>query len=282
MIDTTTIRVTATSLKAFDTCPRQYALLHVEPVPFKERLVTAAGAFGSTLHKTLADFIRKGGHQLIDSDGLLSILLDHWDARPFPGPDVELTYFRRAKEILERFHGDPCSTTLCEELGVERFASWLKPRQGMTVSGRIDRIVRYEDGVIEAIDYKTARDVLTPERMASDFQSLCYRSLLGHRFFRTDPTKVRITNLYLDSLTPVTVTYTRDTFTRHWQAITTTVADIRAANRAMSEGATLEEAFPERPGPSCRICSVRHHCPSGSRAKATLPEATRGQGAIAS
>jgi hypothetical protein len=281
MTDTTAIRVTATSLKAFDTCPRQYALLHVDPVPFKDRLITAAGAFGSILHKTLADFIRKGGHRALDSDGLLSILLDHWDARPFPGPDAELSYFRRAKEILERFLTHPYPASPCEELGVERFSYWPKPRRGMIVSGRIDRIVRLEDGVIEAIDYKTARDIPSPERMAADFQSLCYRSLLGQRFFmRLDPAKVRITNLYLDSLTPITVTYSLDLFARHWQAITTTVVDIRMANRAVSEGAAMEEAFPERPGPACRMCAVRNHCPSFTKTRPV--DAGPPQGAIAS
>jgi putative RecB family exonuclease len=66
--------------------------------------------------------------------------------------------------------------------------------------------------------------------------------------------------------------FDRDSLGRHLGRADELATDIAAARDTAEAGASVDEVFPVRPGPLCRHCDWREHCPAGADWPAADPE----------
>lgn len=256
----TPIRISASGIRAYQSCPYKYALDYVEKLPKEEREPIIAFAFGDAVHKAVAQFIRLGGWKAKSLDDLVALLMRHWDNSVYPDDQVAFEQFTRAREMLEVFYFNPYPSEVARELEVEAFVSWAGYRKGILATGRFDRTCLLPDGTLEVIDYKTGKCRQTAQELERDAQALFYRTLAADSYRGLAPSAIKVTFLFLDGFTPVSVEYCQADFLAHWSGIESVVSEIRRDRRHYERGLDLYEAFPPYRGNQCSSCAMRRHC----------------------
>ena len=263
MAQSAPLKLSASALRAYQECKYRYALSYVSPLPHAQRVHIPSLSFGNAIHRTLAQFHRAGGHAHKSKDDLISMLMDHWDSRPYSDPDIELSMFRRAKDLVEQFFDSPYPRQGDQVLGVELDLAWQVPCRQMLAAGRIDLLRMRADGALEVVDYKTSSNPLTPEELASEPQAVIYRSLVASAYPRFRPTGIVVTFHFLGNNTPVSVEFDHEHFLQQWDRIEQICNHLRADLRHVELGARLEDVFFKTISERCKHCPMNHHC-SGS------------------
>ncbi len=150
------------ALQSFETCPRQYEYEYILKIP---QPLTGATSFGSSLHNTLNEFYKlvtqskqaslfEDYQEDLSLERLLTIYEDKWIPVGFDSKAHMETLKKRGKEILEKFYEH-----FKEEVPkIEFLEKGFKLKVGKyTITGRIDRADKLEDGMLEVIDYKSGK-----------------------------------------------------------------------------------------------------------------------------
>lgn len=254
------IRISASGIRAYQSCAYRYALDYIERLPAHEREPVPPFAVGDAVHKALAQFIRLGGWRTRSLDDLIELLMRHWDSRVHGDEEISHMHFTRCREQLEVFYQNPYPVVVAHEADVEKYVAWSRPRKGILATGRLDRTCLLPDGTLEVIDYKTGRCRLTDEELAREIQAIFYRTLAAEVYQRLSPAVIRVTFLYLEDLVPISVEYAQEDFMYLWSTVEAVVANIRRDRLHYQRGFPLQEAFPLNRGEHCRFCPMRRHC----------------------
>ena len=155
-------RFSYSALQSFKTCPRQYEYNYLLKIP---QAPSGATSFGSSLHNTLNEFYKlvsqskqaslfEDYKEDLSLDRLLSIYEDKWISVGFESKAHHDTLKARGKEILEKFY----EHFKDEVTRIELLEKGFKLKVGhYTITGRIDRADKLEDGSLELIDYKSGK-----------------------------------------------------------------------------------------------------------------------------
>jgi len=149
------------SLKTFGQCPRRFKFQYVEKVDMPSR-VSADTYLGNAVHQALHRLYERVG------DGVLwpvSDFLAFYDAewekperREIEVPKEYMTvddYIRNGRTMLATYYQRYQPFQDGTLLGVEHDLSLTVPNTNFRIKGRVDRIWKRRDGVIEICDYKT-------------------------------------------------------------------------------------------------------------------------------
>lgn len=136
--------------------------------------------------------------------------------------------------------------------GGELHLLWAPQGEGFVLSGRIDALWRWPDGVLEVRDYKTGA---TGDDLSFDFGAAAYALLVAAQpQWRGTRHVIRVTyERLLDD--PVEVSVDAD------------AAYLRralAAVRSFAQRLRTEGEWPPTPGDHCRWCAYRETCPSSA------------------
>ncbi len=166
-------RFSYSQISSYQTCPYQYKLAHVLKIPTKG---SASFSFGSTMHNTLQKFYERiqelnglkqdslfglPADKFIDSnikvpsfEELLQIYEEKWISDWYVSKRQREDYHKKGKEILKVFYASE-EGNWNVPISLE---SGFKVKVGdYTISGRIDRVDKLEDGTLEIVDYKTGK-----------------------------------------------------------------------------------------------------------------------------
>jgi len=89
--------------------------------------------------------------------------------------------FGEGREILQRYVADAqAKPSEAKTLFVER--QFRHDFGDFVLMGRVDRVDEYEDGTIEIVDYKSGRETVSDEDVASDIAMNCYQLLLKKKY----------------------------------------------------------------------------------------------------
>jgi DNA helicase-2/ATP-dependent DNA helicase PcrA len=150
------------ALTTFERCPRQYEYGNVLKIPQE---MSGAASFGSSLHNTLNEFYKlvtqskqaslfEDYKEDLSVKRLLDIYEDKWIPYGFDSKEHHDTLKKRGGEILKKFH----EHFKDEVSRIEFLEKGFKLKVGKyTISGRIDRADKLEDGTLEVIDYKSGK-----------------------------------------------------------------------------------------------------------------------------
>jgi len=156
------LRFSHSALQSFKTCPRQYEYNYLLKIP---QPPAGAASFGSSLHNTLNEFYKLVGQSKqaslfedyqedLSLDRLLTIYEDKWINVGFDSRAHMETLKKRGEEILGKFH----EHFKDEITKIEFLEKGFKLKVGKyTITGRIDRADKLEDGTLEVIDYKSGK-----------------------------------------------------------------------------------------------------------------------------
>ncbi|HAV42418.1 TPA: hypothetical protein DCX15_00165 [bacterium] len=167
------LKVSYFKLSMFEQCPLKYKYYYLDgliKVYKKERPYLS---MGESLHRALADFF-KLDKQIRTLENLHKLLRKNWQRKGFEDEGEERTWGLKALEMLTNFYQNfdvTASPMMIEE--------YLEAEvDNILLCGRIDRVDALKEGGYEIIDYKTGREVLTPEEMDNDLQLTIYYLLL--------------------------------------------------------------------------------------------------------
>ncbi|MBU1683654.1 ATP-dependent helicase [Patescibacteria group bacterium] len=166
------------ALASFEKCPRQYEYANILKIPQE---MSGAASFGSSLHNTLNQFYKlvtqskqaslfENYEEDLSVKRLLDIYEDKWIPYGFESKEHHDSLKKRGKDILEKFH-----THFKDEVSkIEFLEKGFKLKVGKyTISGRIDRADKLEDGTLEVIDYKSGKSK-TQKQVDGDQQLMIY------------------------------------------------------------------------------------------------------------
>jgi DNA helicase-2/ATP-dependent DNA helicase PcrA len=168
------LRLSATDLDLYLTCPLKYKFARVFSIP---KAPTINMRFGILVHNVLQRFHEPGagGDRSGSLEYLMELLESGWRRAGFGDSNDELQFRDRAREAM-RSYWENERASVGEPVWLERqFEFKLGPH---FVRGRVDRVDRTGSGDYEVIDYKTGLRVDT-ERLGGDIQLALYR--LGAR-----------------------------------------------------------------------------------------------------
>ena len=170
------LRLSATDLDMYLTCPLKYKFARVFGIPTPP---TVNMRFGIVVHNVLQRFHEhelEVGRPVPDGEArLMSLLEEGWRRGGFGESHDELQFLDRAREAMRAYWASE-QNSVSEPAFLERqFEFKVGPH---FLRGRVDRIDRHPDGSFEVIDYKTGQRV-DSSRHGGDIQIALYR--LGAR-----------------------------------------------------------------------------------------------------
>lgn len=232
-------------LQCYLDCPRQYRFRYVERRP--ERRTFGPTALGLSVHKALRDFYGlEPAERTVEA--LLRGLRRSWEGTGYRSTKDAEDAYTRAEEMLRRYHAgtDPQRARV---VALESKFSHAKSREGILVTGRVDRI-DIDDGEYVIVDYKTGRfgqtDEAIDESLPLSLYAIAVSAVLGR------PVR-RIAVEHLPTGRRAETTRDLDRLAGDWKALVDLADEMRS----------LESEFPPKPGALCPWCDYLSICPPG-------------------
>ncbi len=138
-------------------------------------------SFGTTLHRVLERFHNEGDSGVSTQAEVLAAYEESWIDAGFSSAEEMAEAFGEGKQILTRHvQMQMDRPKLAKTLFLERQFRW--DMGEFALIGRVDRVDEYEDGTLEIVDYKSGRESVSQEEVASDIAMGCYQLLLKRKF----------------------------------------------------------------------------------------------------
>ncbi len=170
-----------TKITTYLACPTKYRWTYVDDRGKWYLRSKSYYSFGLTLHRVLERFHDQGDTGVSTTDEALAAYEESWIDAGFSSPEEMAEAYGEGKEILER-HVEVVlkKPSRAKTLFVER--QFRTDMGEFALIGRVDRVDEHEDGTIEIVDYKSGRQTVTTEDVASDIAMACYQLLLRNQF----------------------------------------------------------------------------------------------------
>ncbi|MBU0983621.1 MAG: PD-(D/E)XK nuclease family protein [candidate division Zixibacteria bacterium] len=252
-------RYSHSALNSFRSCPRQYRFRYVDRIEIPKR-ITADAYLGAAVHRQL-ELVYKwsADGKLYPLDKALAAFMAEWDK-----PDrqlIEVTaehvtvddYIENGRKMIEKFyrHYEPFSQGTL--LGAELNVNFTLPDTPIQFNARIDRLLKYDDGVVEICDYKTG------QRMPLGVKDPAFYLQMGLYH-------IAIQTIYPQFETIELAQYflRQDEVIRHRMRPDEVDEMTEQLRQSVLETAHAErlDDFPTREGRICSFCDYEHLCPA--------------------
>ena len=247
-----TLRFSPTKLSTYLLCPKQYYFAYLRKLPRRAR---SYFSLGTSVHSALQTFHEAGGTQTQDVGQLLGQLDAAWVDAGYTTPEQQAASLTLGQQMLASYY-EAAEQKAAETLFLERTLS--VPRDGYLLTGRVDRIDRRPDGLIEVVDYKSGGYLPTAEELANDLAIGIYQVLVARNM---DAKPIVGTILNLRSGDSVSLIRDEPQLQIVEQHVSEVVASIRSDTK-----------FQPVPGRYCDWCDFAQYCPAAPR-PAKLPRA---------
>lgn len=138
-------------------------------------------SFGLTLHKVLERFHDSSDLGVQTVHQALAAYEENWIEAGFSSAEEMAEAFGEGKEIIARHIEEALAQpTAAKTILIEK--TLRKDLGEFVLLGRLDRVDEHEDGTVEVIDYKSGRQEVSAEDVATDLAMCCYQVLLRHHF----------------------------------------------------------------------------------------------------
>ncbi len=138
-------------------------------------------SFGTTLHAVLQRFHDQGDTGVTTTEQALAALEESWIDAGYSSQDEMMQALSEGKAIVEKYvDAVVAQPVTAKTLWVEKNLRLdLGP---FVLIGRLDRVDEHDDGAIEVVDYKSGRQDVRTEDVATDLAMCCYQILLRDQF----------------------------------------------------------------------------------------------------
>jgi len=246
------MRISYSALETFKRCPLKFKFQYVDKIKTPK---SKDALFGTLLHSALK-ILHEPGLIIPTEEDILRFISDKWDASIYSSEQESTLNFAQAIKIMKDYYAKnyPSQFTVLAletmfevplEIGAEKHL----------ITGKIDRVDKNEDGMLEVIDYKTSKKMPSQEAVDKDLQLAVYHLGVANRW----PTLVKEdrplkTSLYfLKHGEKLSSTRTSDNLAATKESIT---KDLEIINKAFQEN-----KFNPTPNPLCDWCEFQRNCP---------------------
>lgn len=233
-----------THIESFRRCPLQYKYRYVIKIPVP---TSAVLGFGDIIHKTMQEFYKQviaGNHPT--QEQLLTIYASKWKSNGFMSKTYEEDMKKHGQELLNQYFEkgyDPKTKTIAVEQAFK-----IKITKDITLGGRIDRVDRKPDGILEIIDYKTGA---APKKrdVSEDFQlSLYALAATDKGLFGEKPEHIIVSFYFFEGQERMSAARSKEQLEKVKDEITVAAQDIGKSE------------FCPTPGMYCAFCEFRLIC----------------------
>ena len=168
-------------ITTFLACPVKYRWTYVDDRGKWYLRSKSYYSFGSTLHRVLQRFHDAGDTGVTTQAEVLAAYEENWIDAGFSSAEEMAEAFGEGKQILTR-HVQRIAEIprAAKTLYVERQFRW--DMGEFALIGRIDRIDEHDDGSLEIVDYKSGRESVSQDEVATDIAMCCYQLLIRKLF----------------------------------------------------------------------------------------------------
>ena len=247
------------SLSTFETCPRRFKFAYIDRTEVPER-VTADLYLGNAVHRTLADlYDRVSNGVLWEPEAMMAFYRAEWD-KPEKNqiivPKEFMTvddYIRNGEEMLAAHYTRYQPFSAVKVLGIELDLYAPLPGTSYRIRGRIDRLSKRPDGVVEIIDYKTGSNLPRGGRDPQFFDQMgLYHVLVRENY--PDFGQIELVQYYLKLDEVVRYRMSDDD-------VELLLEQIRGTIREATQAEKLD-VFPAKEGRVCDYCDFVKLCPA--------------------
>lgn len=161
-------------------CPVKYRWTYVDPRGKWYLRSKSYYSFGSTLHRVLERFHDSAEAGVTTTDEVLAAYEESWIDAGFSSAEEMQEAYGEGKEILERYVAETAiKPKIANTLYIEKQFS--QKMEGFRLVGRVDRIDEHEGGTLEIIDYKSGREHVDEEEVATDIAMGIYQLLVKRK-----------------------------------------------------------------------------------------------------
>ena len=134
-------------------------------------------SFGSTLHSVLQRFHDEGDKGVTTAHEAVAALEESWIEAGYSSQEEMMEAMAEGKAIIESYvENFKAQPVTAKTLYIEKL---LRADLGpFVLIGRLDRVDERNDGALEIVDYKSGRQTVNEEDIATDLAMNCYALLL--------------------------------------------------------------------------------------------------------
>lgn len=252
MIKFKVMRISYSALETFKRCPLKFKFQYVDKIRTPK---SKEALFGTLLHSALK-ILHEPGLIIPTEEEILKFISNKWDSSIYSSEQESTLSFAQAIKIMKDYYSKnyPSQFTVLAletmfevplQVGAEKHL----------ITGKIDRVDKNEDGLLEVIDYKTSKKMPSQEAVDKDLQLAVYHLGVANRW----PTLVKEdrplkTSLYfLKHGEKLSSTRTLDNLTSTKESIT---KDLEIIDKAFKEN-----KFNATPNALCDWCEFQRNCP---------------------
>jgi len=246
------MRISYSALETFKRCPLKFKLQYIDKIRTPK---SKDALFGTLLHSALK-LLHEPGLIIPTEEDILKFIADKWDPSIYSSEQESTLNFAQAIKIMKDYYAKnyPSQFTVLAletmfevplQIGAEKHL----------ITGKIDRVDKNEDGLLEVIDYKTTKKMPSQEAVDKDLQLAVYHLGVANRW----PTLVKEdrplkTSLYfLKHGEKLSSTRTLDNLNATKESI---IKDVEIIDRAFKEN-----KFNATPNVLCDWCEFQRNCP---------------------
>ena len=246
------------SLKTFRNCPQKFRFRYIDKVR-APKAETADLRLGNIIHDVLKQLYKRGADGVsVSLEETLSLYESLWAGidrdkitvgSDYLGVD---DYIRNGRKMLTTYHGRYYPFDQGTLLDVERKLSFTLSGTNFVFSGRIDRLLKKDDGTVEICDYKTGRRMSQTSDPDFYYQMGLYQLAVQANFPQL--TNIELSQYYLRMDEIVTDKLTPDRVDQLKEDLRLTVIETIQAERLGD--------FPTRESGLCDYCEYEELCPA--------------------
>jgi RecB family exonuclease len=253
--------VSASSLSAWQDCPRRYRFAYVDRPSPPRGGAFAHSSLGASVHNALREWWIAPRPRRTPEAAATNVDLT-WVADGYRDTAQAETWRARARDWVSRYVADLDPDD--EPRAVER--SFASPYRDTQLKGRLDRLDD-RDGELVVVDYKTGRRGVTADEARGSWALAIYAYTV-ERTLRRPCRRVELHDVRTGTV--VAHEFDVESLRRQLDRIDAAAEDVRAAVEGAAAGGDVEELFPPRPSPGCAGCDFHRSCPEG---RAAAPQA---------
>lgn len=246
------MRLSYSALDTFKQCPAKFKFQYIDKIKTPK---SKEALFGTLIHKTLK-VLHEPGLIIPTEEEILQIFSSNWDPSPYPDEQQAAMAFSEGIKILKNYYAKNYPSQF-NVLALETpFEVPLKIGNELhLITGKIDRVDKTEDDLLEVIDYKTTKKMPSQEAVDKDLQLSVYHMGIANRWpsLINGKRPVKVSLYYLKHGEKLSSARTPE----HLEA---TKADI-IKNIEIIQQAAKAEKFEPRANPLCNWCEYQRQCP---------------------
>jgi RecB family exonuclease len=246
------MRISYSALETFKRCPLKFKFQYIDKIRTPK---SKDALFGTLLHSALK-ILHEPGLIVPTEEDILKFISDKWDASIYSSEQESTLNFAQAIKIMKDYYAKnyPSQFTVLAletmfevplQIGAEKHL----------LTGKIDRVDKNENGLLEVIDYKTSKKMPSQEAVDKDLQLAVYHLGVANRWpTLTGEDRPLKTSLYFlkhgeklsSTRTSENLAATRESITKDFELI---------------DKAFKGSKFSPTPNALCDWCEFQRNCP---------------------